>query len=136
MIESKKMNCLSNLGVLLKHKIWTRCTWCRTNQFSKLLINTWTKVIHLMSTILIKSRYIQNSLKPVQFSVAELRPHVFDLLFIVTCMHQKIKALFYCINFDYTKNSVKKCFSFIFFLWVWKKERKIHTRLNHSSKFQ
>ena len=43
-----------------------------------------------------------------------VRPRLVDLLFIVTCAHQKIKALFCCINFDYTTNFVKKMFYFSF----------------------
>ena len=49
------------------------------------------------------------------------RAHVVDLFFIVTHVHQKIKALFCCINFDYTTNFVKKCFVFLsifIFFWV------------------
>ena len=40
------------------------------------------------------------------YIVAVFRPHVADLSFIVTRTHQKIKALFCRINFDYTKNLV------------------------------
>ena len=66
-----------------------------------------------------------------------VRPHVVDLSFIVTCAHQKIKALFCRINFDYVKNAVKKCFVFVstFFLLSIKKKRKIYTKLDQTSKF-
>ena len=65
-----------------------------------------------------------------------VRPHVVDLSFIVTCAHQKIKALFCHINFDYAKN-VKKWFVFLstFFLLNIKKKRKIYTKLDQASKF-
>ena len=42
-----------------------------------------------------------------------LRPRLVDVSFIVTCSHQKIKALFSRINFDYAKNFVEKCFVFL-----------------------
>ena len=42
-----------------------------------------------------------------------IRPRVLDLSFIVTRAHQKIKALFCRINFDYTTNFVKKYFVFL-----------------------
>ena len=41
---------------------------------------------------------------------------VVDLLFIVTCTHQKIEALLCCINYDYTANIVKKILFINFFL--------------------
>ena len=55
-----------------------------------------------------------------------LRPRVVDLLFIVTRVHQKIKALFCHINFDYVTNFVKKCFVFLSILLLLsiKKEKK------------
>ena len=43
-----------------------------------------------------------------------VRPRVVDLLFIVTRAHQKIKALFCRINFDYATNFVKKKIYFSF----------------------
>ena len=54
------------------------------------------------------------------------RSRVVDLSFIVTHVHQKLKALFCCINFDYTKNFIKKMFylSFYFFFFEIKKEKK------------
>ena len=68
----------------------------------------------------------------------DLRTHVVDLLFIVNHMHQKIKALFFGINFDYYKKFCKKkMFSFLsfFLLSILKEKRKIDTKLNRSSKF-
>ena len=65
-----------------------------------------------------------------------LRPHVVDLSFIVICAHQKIKALFCHINFDYATNFVKKMFFLsIFFLLSIKKERKRNTKLNCALNF-
>ena len=61
-----------------------------------------------------------------------LRPYVVDFSFIVTHAHQKIKALFCCINFDYITNFVKKCFVFlsIFFFYFECKKRKQKYTLN------
>ena len=66
-----------------------------------------------------------------------VRPRVVDLLFIVTRAHQKIKALFCRINFDYATNFVKKRFIFLsnIFLLSIEKKRKIHTKHDHASKF-
>ena len=65
------------------------------------------------------------------------RPCVAEFLFIVICTHQKIKALFSHINFDYMRNFVKNFFVFlsVFFLLSIKKDRKIHTKHNCTSKF-
>ena len=65
-------------------------------------------------------------LNKTEHYLRNIRPRVVDLLFIVDCMHQKINALFCCINFDYMTKSVKKCFIFlsIFFLLSIKKEKK------------
>ena len=54
------------------------------------------------------------------------RPRVVDLSFIVTRAHQKIKALFCRINFDYATNFVEKCFVFLSILLLLsiKKEKK------------
>ena len=56
-----------------------------------------------------------------------LRPRVVYLSFIVTRTHQKIKALFCCINFDYTTSFVKKCFVFQFFSFEYKKRKAKYT---------
>ena len=54
-----------------------------------------------------------------------LRPHVIDLPFIVTCTHQKIKALFCHISFDYTTNFAKNVlFFFLFFVLLSIKKQK------------
>ena len=64
-------------------------------------------------------------IKGSSYIVAVFRPHVADLSFIVTLTHQKIKALFCCINFDYTKNLVKKCFVlFHLFSFEYKKRKE------------
>ena len=47
-----------------------------------------------------------------------ISPHVVDLLFIVNCMHQKIKALFYCIDVDCYEKFYKKMFFFSFLFLV------------------
>ena len=62
----------------------------------------------------------------ISISNLAIRPHLVDLLLIVMCTPQKMKALFFHINFDYLKNFVKKCFDFlsIFFLLSVKKEKK------------
>ena len=57
------------------------------------------------------------------------RSHAVDLSFTVSCMHQKIKTLFCCINVDFTTKFVKKCFSFYFFSFEYK-ERKEKFTLN------
>ena len=49
-------------------------------------------------------------IKDSSYIVEIFRSCVADLSFIVTGTHQKIKALFCRINFDYTKSFVKKCF--------------------------
>ena len=58
--------------------------------------------------------------------ITYIRPCVVDLSFIVTSTHQKIKALFCHINFDYATDFVKKCFVFfsILLLLTIKKEKK------------
>ena len=56
-----------------------------------------------------------------------IRPRVVDFLFIVTHAHQKMEALFWDINFDYTADFFKKCFVFVsifFFHLSIKKEKK------------
>ena len=65
-----------------------------------------------------------------------LRPPVVDLLFIVTCMHQKVKTLFCCINFDNKTNLVEKCFVFlsIFLVLSIYIKRKTHSILGCASK--
>ena len=61
----------------------------------------------------------------------DLRTHVVDLLFIVTRMHQKIKALFFRINFDYYKKFCKKnVFLSIFFSLKYIKRKKKNKTLN------
>ena len=52
-----------------------------------------------------------------------IRPHVVDLLFIVNCTHQKIKALFCCIDVDCYEKFYKKNVSCFFFLFSLKKEK-------------
>ena len=49
---------------------------------------------------------------------------VVDLLFIVTCTHQKIEALLCCINYDYTANIVKKILFINFFLLSMEKRKE------------
>ena len=49
----------------------------------------------------------------ISISNLAIRPHLVDLLLIVMCTHQKLKALFFHINFDYLKNFVKKYFDFL-----------------------
>ena len=67
----------------------------------------------------------------------KVRPRVVDVSFIATGAHQKIKASFYRINFDYTTNFIRKFFLFLYitFLLSIKKERKMHTKLDRASKF-
>ena len=48
-------------------------------------------------------------------------------LSFITCTHQKIKALFCCINFDYMTSFVKKCFVFHFFSFEYKKRKAKYT---------
>ena len=57
------------------------------------------------------------------------RSHAVDHSFTVSCMHQKVKTLFCCINVDFTTKFVKKCFSFYFFSFEYK-ERKEKFTLN------
>ena len=67
-----------------------------------------------------------------------IRPQLVDLSFRVTRVHQKRKALFCRINFDYRTNSVKKHFVFfsVFFLLSTKKQkRKVSNKLDHALKF-
>ena len=63
-----------------------------------------------------------------------LRPRLVHLSFIVTRAYQKIKVLFCRISFDYTTNSVKKCFvfllPFLFFVFLRIKKRKEKYRVN------
>ena len=61
--------------------------------------------------------------------ITHIRPRVVDLLFIVTSAHQKIKALFCHINFDYATNFVKKCcffFSILLLLTIKKEKKNTH----------
>ena len=60
--------------------------------------------------------------------ICTIRPHVVDVSFIVTCTHQKIKALFCCINFDYAVNFVKKCcFTFYFPSFEYQERKEKYT---------
>ena len=64
-----------------------------------------------------------------------VRPHVVDLSFVVTHTHQKIKALFCCINFECYKKFCRKIFLFLPFSSEYIKKRRIYTKLNRASKF-
>ena len=64
----------------------------------------------LMIIVIMKTLEPFETIKVSSYVVEIFRPRVADLSFIVTGTHQKIKALFCLINFDYTKSFVKKCF--------------------------
>ena len=67
-------------------------------------------------------------IKGSSYIAAVFRQHVADLSFMVTRTHQKIKALFCCIDFDYKKNLVKKCFVFFqLFSFEYKKRKEKYT---------
>ena len=83
-----------------------------------------------MIIVIMKTLEPFEKIKESSYIVAVFRSHVIDLSFIVTGTHQKIKPIFCCINFDYTKNFVKQCFVF-FHLFPFKcKKRKEKYTLN------
>ena len=66
---------------------------------------------------------------------ALFRHRIVDLFFIVTRASKKKAWFWFCrINFDYYVNFCRKMIFFFFFFWVYQKG-KIHTKLNHASKF-
>ena len=63
----------------------------------------------------------------ISISNLAIRPHLVDLLLIVMCTHQKLKALFFHINFDYLKNFVKNILIFFYFSFECKKRKEKYT---------
>ena len=89
---------------------------------SSMLDEIESKTLHIDKKVIYRGKKSKtlNEVKPVE----NIRPCVVDLLFIVTCAFQKIKAYFCRINFDYTKNFEKNVFLSIFFLLSIKKDKK------------
>ena len=100
----------------------------QTGQFTNL--NKHISILHdiLLIIVIMKTLEPFEKIKGSSYIVAVFRQHVADLSFMVTRTHQKIKALFCCIDFDYKKNLVKKCFVFFqLFSFEYKKRKEKYT---------